>query len=572
MGSKGKGLNSIPVRFGLMGAMIGGLAILGHLWVVEAGFGGWQIGLAIGLCILLPALIMVLAAGNLTSQIAALHRSTEALVAGDFNTPVDVDCACEVGGLADSFRKMVNRLNSNIVRMNVLAYSDGVTGLPNRAVVFHLLSRLSNGGGMNRATVLFIDLDGFKRVNDMHGHETGDELLRRVSVRIAKALGRRLDELETCMTPMGDLCDEPPRDTVIARVSGDEFVVILPQSSGNPEELCCAILESLMEPFEIDSAKVHVGASIGLARFPEDANSPEDLLNLADLAMYEAKRTGRGRMVAVSAALRAQWRDRRDVEGDLRRAMECNEITLAYQPRFSTTDLSCVAVEALARWTHPERGSISPEVFVPIAEQAGLMPLLGAAVFEKAIKQCSIWQRQGLSLSVSVNVSPAEFADTNLVPRLLTILKKYRVDPNLVEIEITETMAMGDFESTQEQMIALRSAGLKIAIDDFGTGYSNLSQLSRLPYTSMKLDRSLILDITRRDSSLDIFRAVTGMAKALGHVTIAEGIETQEQYDALAEIGCDEVQGFLFAKPMHPDAIPAVVARSRFDVADLKKA
>ena len=158
------------------------------------------------------------------------------------------------------------------------------------------------------------------------------------------------------------------------------------------------------------------------------------------------------------------------------------------------------------------------------------------------------------------------------MPRLLTILKKYRVDPNLVEIEITETMAMGDFESTQEQMIALRSAGLKIAIDDFGTGYSNLSQLSRLPYTSMKLDRSLILDITSRESSLDIFRAVTGMAKALGHVTIAEGIETQEQYDALAEIGCDEVQGFLFAKPMHPDAIPAVVARSRFDVADLKKA
>ncbi len=572
MGRKGEGLNSIPIRFGLMGAVIGGFAAVGQLWVAGGEVDVWQIALSMGLSIALPALILFVAARSLSSQIGALRRSTEALVAGDFNTPVDVDCACEVGGLADSFRKMVDRLNSNVVRMNVLAYADGVTGLPNRAVVFRLLGRLTDGQGDKRASVLFIDLDGFKRINDVHGHEAGDELLRLVSGRIAGALGRSLDKLETCMTPMGDLCDAPFRDAVIARVSGDEFVVILPDPLGDPEEASAKILDSLALPFEIDNAKVHVGASIGISRFPEDADTPEDLLNMADLAMYEAKRAGRGRVVTVCPTLRKQWQDRRDVEGDLRRAIETGEIALAYQPRFSVVDLSCVAVEALARWNHPQRGPISPSIFVPIAEQAGLMPMLGAAVFEKAIRQCRLWQDKGLSLLVSVNVSPAEFEDANLVPRLLSVLEENRVDPDLIEIEITETMAMGDFEATQEQMMALRSVGLKIAIDDFGTGYSNLSQLTRLPYTSMKLDRSLILDLTRRESAMDIFRAFFGMAKALGHRTIAEGIETPAQYDALVAVGCDEVQGFLFAKPVDPDEIPALVARSRADGALLKQA
>ncbi|CUH88565.1 Cyclic di-GMP phosphodiesterase Gmr [Phaeobacter sp. CECT 5382] len=570
MKRKGEGLNSIPVRFGLMGALTGALAIFGLLQVIETGLAGWKLTLSIGLSVLMPALITFLAAKKLTSQILALRRSTEALVAGDFNTPVNVDCACEVGGLADSFSKMAKRLNNNILRMNVLAYADDVTGLPNRAVVFHLLDQLAKTPGIASFSVLFIDLDGFKRINDMHGHEVGDELLRRSSGRIAEALGKRLEDLETCMTTMGELCNEPPRDTVLARFSGDEFVALLPQSSGNAEELAAAILTSLEQPFEIDGAEVHVGASIGLARYPKDANTPEDLLNMADLAMYEAKRTGRGRVVCVTSVLRSQWQDRRDVENALRHAIENDEICLAFQPRFATPDLTCNAVEALARWNHPTRGPISPAIFIPIAEQAGLMPLLGAVVFEQAVRQCRAWQDQGHSISVSVNVSPAEFTDPNLVRRLLGVLEKYEVHPDLIEVEITETMAMGDFETTQEQMMALRQAGLKIAIDDFGTGYSNLSQLSRLPYTSMKLDRSLVIDVSSRPRSLEIVRAVAAMAKTLGHTIIIEGIETREQYEALSTISIDEVQGFLFSNPLQPDAIPALVTLSKATTSPLQ--
>lgn len=561
--TKGRGLNSIQVRFGLMTMVTGGLAISGLMFSMQANLSDGWLWLAIASAIFLPAVVTVLAARNLTAQIVALRHSTEALVSGDFNTAVDVDCACEVGGLADSFRKMVGRLNSNIVRMNILAYSDGVTGLPNRAVIFHLLGKLTTTPDSDAAaTVLFIDLDGFKRVNDLHGHEAGDDLLRAVSIRIAAALDRSLDDLETCMTPMGELCDEPPNDIVLARVSGDEFVVLLPSGSGQTDELAANILTGLESPFEISGATVHIGASIGMARYPEDATTAEELLNLADLAMYEAKRKGRGCVVATSAALRASWQDRRDVERDLRQALEYDEIYLAYQPRFATADMRCVAVEALARWHHPKRGNISPGVFVPIAEQAGLMPLLGAAVFESAARQCRKWHEQGLEISVSVNVSPAEFAAPDLTSRLTSVLERYDVDPSMIEIEITETMAMGDFETTQEQMIDLRSAGFNISIDDFGTGYSNLSQLSRLPYSAMKLDRSLILDISRRDIGLKILRAATGMAKALGQRTIAEGIETQAQFEAIKTLGCDELQGFLFAPPLEPDIISDLVLQS----------
>lgn len=563
MNGKGRGLNSIQVRFGLMTAIMGGLSITGLLFSIRLELENTWLALAIAVAIILPALVTLLAARNLTSQILALRDSTEALVSGDFNAVVDVDCACEVGGLADSFRKMVERLNNNILRMNVLAYADGVTGLPNRAVIFHLLRQLTSSSSVDAASVLFIDLDGFKRVNDLHGHEAGDDLLRAVSERIASTFDRSPESIETCMTPMGELCDEPPRDIVLARVSGDEFVILLPPSSVDADTLGAAILEGMEQPFEIGGATIHIGASIGLARYPEDAETAEELLNIADLAMYEAKRSGRRRMVAASPALRASWRDRRDVEGDLRHALENGDITLDFQPRFASIGLECVSVEALARWHHPTRGPISPGIFVPIAERAGLMPLLGSVVFESAVRQCRIWQDQGLSLNVSVNVSPAEFAASDLVTRLMGVLEKHNIDASFIELEITETMAMGDFETTQEQMIGLRNAGFQIAIDDFGTGYSNLSQLSRLPYTSIKLDRSLILDISNKQIGQKILHAVTSMASALGHTTVAEGIETQAQYEAIKSTGCEEVQGFMFARPMPADAIPDIVRQSQ---------
>lgn len=557
MFKKGQGLNSIPIRFALMSAVTGGLAVFSLLSAVRPLPSGATFALITVLAILLPALITFVAARVLRRQIEALKVSTEAIANGDTNTPVDVTCACEVGGLADSFRKMVDRLNSNILRMNVLAYTDAITDLPNRTVIYHLLERMTAKENSTPAAILFVDLDGFKRINDRFGHETGDEVLAAASARIASALGRQMDELYRCTSSLGELCDMPPDDIVLGRVGGDEFVAILPEPESRQavEALCDAILNDLSKPFSLTDADVTIGASIGIAWCPDDAQTADGLLNIADLAMYEAKNNGRNCFVATTPALHAIWSERREVEADLRSALDIGDIHLVYQPRLAADDFSCVGVEGLARWNHPTRGPIPPATFIPIAEQSGLIPLLGARMFEVAAKQASVWQNTGLELCTSVNISPAEFADPKLVERLVNVTKTNRINPRMIELEITESVAMSDFESTQDQMMALCEAGFRIAIDDFGTGFSNLSQLARLPFTSVKIDRSLISTISSDTRTQSIVRSVIGMAQTLGLTSVAEGVETQAQMTLLRAMRCDEVQGFLFSRPIDASAL-----------------
>ncbi|MEQ8655904.1 MAG: EAL domain-containing protein [Hyphomicrobiales bacterium] len=557
MSKKGEGLNSIPIRFALMSAVTGGLAVFGLLSAVDMRPSGAAFAVMAVLAIVLPAFITFVAAKMLRRQIEALRRSTEAIANGDTNAPVDVTCACEVGGLADSFRKMVDRLNGNILRMNVLAYTDAITGLPNRTVIYHLLERMTAKENPTSGAILFVDLDGFKRINDRFGHEAGDEVLAAASGRIASALGRQPDELYRCTSSLGELCDMPPDDIVLGRVGGDEFVAILPkpESKQAVEALCHAIIDTLSKPFSLADADVTIGASIGIAWCPEDARSADGLLNIADLAMYEAKNNGRNCFVATTPALHAIWSERREVEADLRSALDVGDIHLVYQPRLAADDLSCVGVEGLARWNHPTRGPIPPDTFIPIAEQSGLIPHLGARMFEAAGEQARRWQDCGLKICTSVNISPAEFADSKLVERLVNVTTTNRIDPMMIELEITESMAMSDFESTQDQMMALCEAGFRIAIDDFGTGYSNLSQLARLPFTSVKIDRSLIRTIGSDTRAQSIVRSVIGMAQTLGLTSVAEGVETQAQMTLLRAMRCDEVQGFLFSRPIEASAV-----------------
>jgi predicted signal transduction protein with EAL and GGDEF domain len=392
---KGKGLNSIPIRFAVMTGVMTTLCVAAqfYLWI-GVGYQQAAPGLIAAImisAIVIPTVITWAAAAKLTGQIRALRVSTEAIVAGDFDSPVDVDCACEVGGLADSFRKMVGRLNSNILRMNILAYSDALTGLPNRIVATHMLDHLTQAGSRGQGAVLFIDLDGFKQVNDTHGHEAGDELLRQASLRIIeKGLGRTPEQLDTCTTPYGELCERAPEDIVFVRFAGDEFVALLPDVTDldTLKAIAERIVSSLEAPFNIKGNSITIGASIGIARTPIDSSHPGELLNFADIAMYAAKEAGKNGFRFFDHSMRDLVVERNRIEADLRQAIAGDELTLHYQPKLDAATLECVGIEALARWNHPTRGMIAPGTFISIAEQGGLMPVMGASILRIAIRQC----------------------------------------------------------------------------------------------------------------------------------------------------------------------------------------
>ncbi|HEY8163186.1 MAG: putative bifunctional diguanylate cyclase/phosphodiesterase [Methylocystis sp.] len=555
-----RGLKSIPIRFCLMSMVLSSACALGLTYLLVEVLGpapDWRvIGLAVLSTAALPAAITYAAASRLAGAILTLRNSADALAAGDVNSPLEMECACEIGGLASSFQRMVDRLNAKIRRMNKLAHSDAVTGLPNRAAINHVLSlRASCGGEAQhcRGALFFIDLDGFQSVNDTFGHQNGDKLLRLVSRRIVDlAFGRRFEDLATCTTAFGELCDSCPEDIVFARFAGDEFVALLPGVNDlvQVEEIGQAILRSLEEPFLIDGRKIQVGASVGAARAPQDATNPHELLRLADIAMRAAKQKGKNNYALFDPKLRAKAMERNALAFELREAIESGALMLHFQPKVEAAGLAVAGVEALLRWSHPAHGMVSPSKFIPVAEQAGLMPELGAAVFDLALSQCRKWADQGLWIPVAVNVSAAQFDDSRFVPSLIDLLRRHAVDPAMIEIEITETMVMTDFDAAAARICALRDAGATISIDDFGVGFSNLSQLAKLPVNFIKIDRSLTESVGFSRKAQAIVRATINMAHALGHATIAEGIETDEQAQFLRLAGCDKMQGYLFARPM----------------------
>lgn len=550
---KGRGLNSIPVRFALMACFTSATTV----WAVHAIISS-RPGL-LGLCgylglLGLPVAFNYFAANKLTGMIRALRVSTQALVAGDFDRPVDIDCACEVGGLADSFRAMVSRLNSNIVRMNVLAYTDAVTGLPNRSVITHIFGLAQKVQSENcAAALIFIDLDGFKRVNDTLGHDAGDELLRQVAQRIiSRGLGLTPADLDMCTTAFGELCQICPSRPVFARFAGDEFLLLLPGHYQRDalEATARNIQAALVDSFTIFKNEVFISASMGLARLPEDAPTPDSLLAYADIAMYQAKERGKNGHVFFDASLKGKVEERSLIERELHHAIERHTLDLHYQPKFDAQTMQVTGVEALARWTCPGLGPVSPDVFVNIAEQCGLMVPLGDTILRMAIRQADLWAKNGKPLRVAVNVSPVQFERPGFVETVLSFLAEYQLPATLLELEITETIAMADFTRTRERVDVLRQAGITISIDDFGIGYSNLSQLARLDYDALKVDRSLVANIGGHDKSEAMLTAIISVSQVLGQKVIAEGIEHPEQMAYLKARGCQEFQGYLLARPM----------------------
>lgn len=423
-----------------------------------------------------------------------------------------------------------------------LAYFDTLTGLASRGYFMqHLTDTIKSANRRNeKFALLFLDLDGFKDVNDSLGHDIGDRLLKVVARRLQAVL-RDIDFL--------------------ARLGGDEFCMIVNNVADDysAAEVASRCLEATSEPLDLLAQRLRPQVSIGIAQFPHDGDSPHVLVKAADSAMYAAKQAGKHRYAFYSPEMTVEAEERLALENALRTAFEQNEFQLHYQPQVSLSTGRVVGVEALVRWRHPERGLVMPNDFICVIERIGMIPELGALVLNAACEQLRAWQIAGLpSLRMSVNISPLHFREQGIVELVQAALDKYALEPSLLELEITETVMQAEPE-VMVVLDRLRQIGVKIAIDDFGTGYSSLGSLKHLPIHCLKIDRLFIRDMLHNTEDAVLLGAIIGLAHALDYIVVAEGVEELSQVKVLAGIDCDVVQGYYFSRPVSAEQIPAVV-------------
>ena len=429
------------------------------------------------------------------------------------------------------------------------AFYDSLTGLPNRALfldrIGHAIARGERNG--QELAVLFIDLDRFKVVNDSLGHSAGDELLVQVGHRLRSCL-RESD--------------------TIARLGGDEFTVLLEGQSATADATHAAarILSTLREPFIVDGQETYASASIGISGGSAVRESGRDLLREADIALYRAKASGRGRYTVFEPRMSHLPAEHLHLESDLHRAIERNELRVHYQPIFALNDGRVTGLEALVRWEHPEKGLIAPGHFIPLAEDTGLIVPIGTWVLEEACRQMRAWQEQfdgAEDLFVSVNLSARQLQDQGLLEDVERAVRTSGIDPARLQLEITESVVMQEPEATVFKLNALKSLGIKLAVDDFGTGYSSLAYLKRFPIDVLKIDRAFVSGLGLDEHDSAIVKTVVGLARALGLHTTAEGIEERSQWTRLQQLGCDQGQGYVFSRPLRPEAVEALLGGSQ---------
>ncbi|OAB49605.1 diguanylate cyclase [Pseudomonas thivervalensis] len=424
-----------------------------------------------------------------------------------------------------------------------LAYHDGLTTLPNRSLFSKLLSQsISEARRYHRQlAVLFLDLDRFKQVNDTLGHDAGDQLLKEVAQR-----------LKACLRAS---------DTV-ARMGGDEFVILLPELSEDNDVTTTAqkILGAIARPFNLQGQEFRVTASVGISVFPQDGLDEQTLKKNADIAMYQAKQCGKNNFQFYCAKLNADSLERLTLELSLRHALERNEFQLHYQAKRDIRSGQITGMEALLRWNHPDLGLVAPMQFIPVAEETGLIVPIGKWVLETACRQNVAWQRQGLPrLGVAVNLTARQFADENLLADLAGILAETGMDARLLELEIAERLLMQDVKRALSVLTGLKHLQVRIAIDDFGIGYSSLSALEQFPLDVIKIDRSCICDTSSVSEDKALTEAIIAMGRTLSLTVVAQGVETKEQADFLRDNACDEFQGFYFNKPVPADQFKALL-------------
>jgi diguanylate cyclase (GGDEF)-like protein len=425
-----------------------------------------------------------------------------------------------------------------------LAMHDALTGLPNRVLALDRAEQLLARARRTQLPIaaLYIDIDGFKHVNDTFGHAAGDQFLKLVADRLASVVRES--------------------DTA-ARLAGDEFLVLLDGSTldAGPERVAERLLEVLREPYDLQAQigrQLLVGASIGLA-YGQGA-SAEQLLADADVALYSAKTAGKNRFVVFESAMQTAVQDRIAFELDLAEALDADQLFLVYQPMFDLGTERPTGIEALLRWRHPTRGIIPPDVFIPIAEENGQIIAIGRWVLEQACRQAAHWHAQGHPLAISVNVSGRQLDHDELIDDVQRALDSAGLDPSALMIEITETSLMKDPQAAAGRLSTLKALGVRVAIDDFGTGYSSLSYLRQFPVDAIKIDRSFINTISTSAESTALIRTLVQLGKTLGLQTLGEGIEHQSQLQHLQAAHCDQGQGFLYARPLDPDQIDQFLA------------
>jgi diguanylate cyclase (GGDEF)-like protein/PAS domain S-box-containing protein len=445
-------------------------------------------------------------------------------------------------------------------RIARLAFFDSLTGLPNRQAFLERVDREIHRAGQagQGLAVLFMDLDGFKNVNDTLGHAAGDLVLQWAAERLRDGL--RPSDL---VSRASGFTEEAHDEIELARLGGDEFTALLldverPEDAVAVAQRICALMR---RPFEIDTRAVTLSASVGVAIYPCDGQDAATLLKHADTAMYHAKTSGRDNAQVYSVALTNEIMERMDLDASLRVALERHQFELHYQPQVDVLTGRVRSVEGLIRWRHPERGLVSPLQFIPLAEDNGLIGAIGEWVLQTACADAARWQQMGWPIRVAVNLSPLQFGAPDLPAMVARTLARAGLEPGTLELEVTESALMSNTEATRGALQALHVSGVQIALDDFGTGYSSLAYLTRMPIDHIKVDRSFVAGLLGGGESEAIVRAVIAMAHSLGMRVTAEGVETQEQALALRRMACDFLQGYHFSRPVPAQDIAALLAR-----------
>ncbi|MDJ0834059.1 MAG: EAL domain-containing protein [Gammaproteobacteria bacterium] len=486
-------------------------------------------------------------------RIHKLANVTREITRGNLEIKSDVNDMDEIGELAGSVDKMAESLRHSDDQIRYLAYHDSLTGLPNRAMFRENLEHLIEYSRRNEKefAIMFLDIDDFKRINDSLGHHIGDLLLQEVSRRISHAL-RKSDY----MMPMPVTLDQA--GNMLARLGGDEFTMLLPDivNDSAPGTVARRLIEKLSEPMDLEGHEFFIGASLGITIFPLDGQDPDELLKMADIAMYHAKEQGKNNYQYYRESMNRAVHEKLEMENNLRKAIANDELYLEYQPQYDIESGQMVGMEALVRWNAPDTGIISPAVFIPLAEETGLILPLGEWVLNEACRQMQAWQQQGMhDLPVSVNISNIQFARQDVSKMIRSLLTVHDLEASQLAIEITESTIMCEPESATEKLKAVKDLGVNIALDDFGTGYSSLSYLHRFPIDTLKIDKSFIDHLGKKDEDAAIVSAIIAMAHILKLKVVAEGIERQDQLSILKEHKCDVIQGFLLSKPVAAERI-----------------